>query len=683
MSLVLLFFAGAPHPASYAAIAPDAVARPAFCAAQQACEAFAYDFTEATGAPTYAPLGEWHAEYQDATRRAAFLAGEHLAFVLPPQPERTTPLAVDVEPAFVTRPSLHASAQQTFALTTPFVQQVGLTSFADYVPRAQGLRAERQQASTPAGRPERTSPLAADVEPALALRPSLHASEQQALGFCPVVIVPTFTQQVGLAWFPDSLARPPALRVERHQASTLASRPERTSPLAIDVDPTFVLRPGMRAEQQLAAPTLSPAPERTSAIAVEVHQDAVRRPALHAAYHLAVTGLSPAPERTSPIAVEVHADAVRRPTFGASQQLAVTELSPKPELTVALAWEPSFPDASRRPGELPSQQPPAFAFWPVPLPTGVLTQQAAGWAVFPDAVVRRAFDASQQLAASEIPPKPERNSPLAVDVDPVAISRPTFHAAQQLAVTERQPLPEGTWFALAWEPAFPDAARRSLQPAHEQPPSFAMWSLPVLGQVFYAGFAVYPDAVVRPAYLPARQQAFASSAKPERTSPLAVDVEPPRVFRPSYGVAHQLAHVGSPAPERTRPLAVDVEPPFVTRPAIHAAQQLAVTELSPQPEITRPLAWDPAPPELARRPTFAAADQWAFAPVSVSTLPASAPAWISAIVDPSTHMVAVVTVATDIDARAAASTPLAIAFDPRTKLSVVVGIFTRMRVRIT
>jgi hypothetical protein len=538
------------------------------------------------------------------------------------------------------------------------------TPFTVYPDRAaRSLTPVREQ---PVSSPFLTAPVAQvfgwdPTFPGRLIRPWLPIGNQLSFG---ISSAPERTSPIAIEWHVDRLVRP-ALSVVQQLASTeLSPQPERTSALVSEAHDDRVTRPTFQARQQLAVTELSPQPERTSPLAAEWHVDRAVRPTFSVTEQQAVTELSPQPERTSILWSEWQDDRLYRPNLPAHQQLAVSEISPQPEQTIALAWSPTYPERANRPYVQAAQQP-GFSLWPVP----ILNAPATPYVWYPDGVVRPLFpareqqyfapspqpertspladewrddrltrpffQATQQLAVTELSPAPERTSPLAVEVHPDRPVRPILGAAWQLAVTELSPQPERTssladerhndsvWrpsfrvhnqlavtelspkpeltVALAWVPTYPEKAVRPVTRRASDQAFFTFWPQPIAAGTTQT-FVCYPDGVVRPKFLSGSQQALALAPQPERTSPIAVEVHADQPWRPSFRVVQQLAVTElSPKPERTSPLVSEVHSDRPTRPALHVSQQLAVTEISPQPIAPLIFGYDPVYPSRVLR----------------------------------------------------------------------------------
>lgn len=322
----------------------------------------------------------------------------------------------------------------------------------------------------------------------------------------------------------------------------------------------------------------------------EVYPDRVERPRLGPAEHEAFA-TSPQPERTAPMADKWHPDWVQRLSMGVADQQAATGLPPQPEGALPLDWQPWYPERVFRPAMLAAAMP-FFALAPAPERTSTLIDQ---W--HPDSVSRPYLQTAQQLAATELPPKPEDVLP-----DnwqpwyPDRIWRPALLTAQHQAfalytvpIVSVLPTQAPVWW--------PDSVQRpTLQVAQQQ--ASALWPQPI--SFLSTQFPVwYPDSVSRPVLHPSRQQS-SLSIPPLPITGISVTQPlvwyPDGVVRPMMLAAQQLAATElSPAPERKSPLADQWHPDAIYRPSLHASQQLAASELPPKPERTSPLAdqWHP------------------------------------------------------------------------------------------
>lgn len=541
--------------------------------------------------------------HEDRPWRPFFSVVQQLAATeISPQPEQTIALAWQPSyPDRAVRPAPAVYEQPSFAFYTfpfPAAPSVPYVVYPDGVVRPY-YQTPQQQAYAANIQPERTSAIAVEVHPDRIVRPSFDAWQQLAI--TELSPKPERTSPLAAEWHEDRFYRPIFGSWQQLAVTELSPQPERTSPLAAEWHEDRFYRPIFGAWQQLAVTELSPQPERTSTLAAEWHVDLTPwRPTFGAWQQLAITEISPKPERTSTIAVEVHEDRPWRPFYATAQQLAVTEISPQPEQTIALAWQPNYPDRAVRPVVLASQQP-SFAFYAFPFPTA----PGIPYVIYPDGVVRPYFLASRQQAyAANV--QPERTSPIAVEVHEDRPWRPAFAVAQQLAVTELSPKPEQT-IALAWQPVYPDRALRPVVLPSLQP-SFAFYAFPIPGVTQF--FVIFPTGVVRPIYPPHLQQSYAANIAPERTRTLAAEWHEDRPWRPSFGSWQQLAVTElSPKPERTSPIAVEVHPDKPIRPAYPPHLQAFAPWLPVHPIVTAPLIWQPFFPERILRPAVPAAQQ--------------------------------------------------------------------------
>lgn len=129
-----------------------------------------------------------------------------------------------------------------------------------------------------------------------------------------------------------------------------------------------------------------------------------------------------------------------------------------------------------------------------------------------------------------------------------------------------------------------------------------------------SGLATFPDAVARPRFAVADQQATALPAQPE--SAIVPAAFPDRIGRPGVCTAHHQAFVGPPDAAVPTPVRVTF-PDRAARVPTQAPQAFA---LAPQPERTAPLVAVTFPDRTARSPA-ALAGWFALAPQPERTSP--------------------------------------------------------------
>ena len=105
--------------------------------------------------------------------------------------------------------------------------------------------------------------------------------------------------------------------------------------------------------------------------------------------------------------------------------------------TAAVAPEitpPGMPDTVAR-ATMPAHAHQSFVLVPFLIVAAAFdpSAQYAEFVSYPDTVARPAYSSSQQAAASEVSPYPERTSALAAEVHPDAVRRPAFVVAAQMA----------------------------------------------------------------------------------------------------------------------------------------------------------------------------------------------------------------------------------------------------------
>jgi hypothetical protein len=251
---------------------------------------------------------------------------------------------------------------------------------------------------------------------------------------------------------------------------------------------------------------------------------------------------------------------------------------------------------------------------------------AQPFTVAPDRIDRTQFTAERQRSSTTIPPQPERKAPIASVVVPDAIARHAAHASRQLAATSEPPVPERSQplASVSW----PD--RIDIRGMHAAAQLAATGLSPQPEQPLSEPSVTFPDRVPR-SVLPAAALPFVASAPlaPERTTPLSSVSAPDRIepmWRPE--LRDWLALYPLPLPASTVPaLSVAVYPDAVRRGGQPSSEQQAWTgpHLPPAvptffqgyaPErVYRPFllpdrqqAWaGPTAPVAAAAPTFFAA----------------------------------------------------------------------------
>ncbi len=239
----------------------------------------------------------------------------------------------------------------------------------------------------------------------------------------------------------------------------------------------------------------------------------------------------------------------------------------------------------------------------------------------PHAVIRPFMHASRQQAAAFTPLVSTPTVPSAVSE---SVRRPRMLPSAQQAVAS-PPLPPDAR-TVPWSASTaPEAVRRALPPVSQQRP-FADptygWALVVAAPAITP--PAWPDAVRRPAMLPAEQRADAPRVPLDRPFAQVDGYAPPAVVRPRMPAAEQQALAAPPAPPDARkvPWSDATMPAAVRRPAMLAALQQAWMDdtyallLVVVPPITPPVY-----PERVRRPSFAAAQQRAFTVTTTTDRP--------------------------------------------------------------
>lgn len=198
--------------------------------------------------------------YDSGALRPRLIPQQLLGGAMPPQPERTGPLAWEFDQAPPTRALQRVGAHPSFAApaqperTTPLAWE-----FGDPVPARALSRAAAYPSFALDSKPERAAPLATCWEAEPPTRPSFRVAEQLcATGSLQPVIT--------MGWTPEAPQRPGrALAAPaRMQAFALDPKPERTAPLAWEqeLQPSRVLR--AQQAQDFALPvvfTLPPLPQ--------------------------------------------------------------------------------------------------------------------------------------------------------------------------------------------------------------------------------------------------------------------------------------------------------------------------------------------------------------------------------------------------------------------------------------
>lgn len=330
--------------------------------------------------PISTPYG-WEPEFADYVPRTALSTGQHPAFAMSQKPEQTQGHAFGGQHAD-TAPgrSLHVAQHQAAALyPLPLPSLVapteGYASFPDRLNRVPvaGLHATQHPAFAfaplPISTPYGWSGRWADAAPGKSLRP-------EAIPFFamhPVPMPNLAAPTEGFASFPDWIwrAQPQGLHASEHPAFAFAPAPIST-PMGWlpNYPPTAPGR--FLATGQHPAIAFAPKPERTATIAVVVFSDWLVRPALTTAEHPAATEEPPRPERSSTLATGHVPEAARGVVLHVSSVPYFT-MAPEPEGKALGEWQPSYPATAPAPTALTTEQHPAFALGPLPLPNAVPT----------------------------------------------------------------------------------------------------------------------------------------------------------------------------------------------------------------------------------------------------------------------------------------------------------------------
>ena len=317
----------------------------------------------------------------------------------------------------------------------------------------------------------------------------------------PIVFIPTYFSMA----FQDQILLP--ARGRDHQ--TEVGFPERTSPIAAQIYPDQVLGPPPRKDYF----TEVGRPERTTPIAASSYPDRVLGAPPRKDYQTEV-GF---PERTSPLVTTVYPDQV----LGAPPRKDYETDARFPERKSSY-FSTSYPD------QIPPVLPRQYTYATEP---GAPETRLANdfYASYPDRVLAAPSVSQQRETASTLPPRPERTSPLSIQVYPDRIVRvpptPDFYTEQGFPITVT-PTPN-------------------------------------------KGYTVYPDSILRVGGMQTHQQQFFTGpVRPERTSPIAIQVYPDRIDRAVIPTA-ALMHVGSlsPRPERTSLLVSSSFPDQILLPA--------------------------------------------------------------------------------------------------------------------
>jgi hypothetical protein len=221
---------------------PERVARPGVPAAQQ--PSFAFYAFPLPGAPPFS-----YVIYPDGVVRPRYPIAEQQAFASNVQPERTSPIAVEVHPDRPWRPSFGVWQQLASTELSP--------------------------------QPERTSPLAVEVHPDRPWRPSFATHQQLAV--TELSPKPERTSPLAVEVHPDRPTRP-VYPPHLQQFLAFDPKPERTSPLAVEVHPDRPNRPAYAPHQHAFTTWLPPTPIVTAPLAwAPVYPEQVRRPIYPAA----------------------------------------------------------------------------------------------------------------------------------------------------------------------------------------------------------------------------------------------------------------------------------------------------------------------------------------------------------------------------------------------------------------
>lgn len=587
------------------------------------------------------------AEYPARVTRPSLSAANQLAATeIPPRPERTQVLAAEVHQDRVTRPFLGAEHQLAVTELSPQpeekVQLDWQPVYPDRATRA-AIHPSRLPFVFPSAQPERTAPLASVEFPARIDRRTFHPAFQ----FDEIELPETPEERIQLDWqpsFPDS-ARRAFLPIAEHLDFAASRAPERTTALAWAYHPDRIDRATFHPSQQLDELELNETPEDKVSLDWAPHYpDRAVRAFLPRALHQAFAD-SRQPERTAPLASVTYPDRVDRPAYLAANQLDEIELNETPEEKAPLDWSPSYPDRATR-ARLQTAAHPAFVSSQAPERTAPLA------AVYqPDRLDRRQFHASLHLDEIEAPEQPEETRQL--DWQPAYPDRATraFLASAEHQALAFAPAPERT--APLASASFPDTVRRAHLHASEQLDAIELPQAPEEA-IPLDWSPEHPDSVTRATLPRSAYPAFATSAQPERSTPLSAESHPDRVSRPVYAASLQLAVTGlspypiaetafekgwdpgplpasvrraflpaaeqqafaSPtSPERNAPLFSEVHPDRVSRPFARAVDQPFVTGLPPKPERKATFA-EGIGPDRVLRATFGAHQQLASSEVS-------------------------------------------------------------------
>lgn len=476
--------------------------------------------------------------------------------------------------------ALPTADQQAFAFAPQPEQQIEISSvsFPDWLAQPPALRAYQQQAFAANVTPERTAPMFPVWMPDRVDRPYLAAANQLAV----TNLSPFPEQQQNLDWAPSYPER--ALRTFEPASA----------------QPFFALDPFPR-------PSLI-------TFGFTNYPDLVRRPFFPTTEHQFFAA-SITPERTSPLAWTYNPDRIDRPYLTTANQPFVTSIFPKPEEARQLDWNPNYPDRALKPWLLTALQS-TFAFAPFPEEKIDLDWQPN----YPERARRAFLPTSDYPFVSAFAPFPERTAPMFPEIHPDFVLRPFYLVTNQLAVTELSPKPEEQK-QLDWDPSYPERALRSWMSTAEQP-FFSLDPAPRPG-VTPIGLTYYPDRIIRTFLPTALMPAFVASQQPERTKQLADSIYPDRVLRPLYPAAEQPFVTGlSPKPEEKQDL--DWSPNYPDRAiratGLAASRQLFVTEVYPRPEEKIQLDWEPVYPDRAVKLWLKPSQQQAY--TSVVTPPA-------------------------------------------------------------
>lgn len=190
-------------------------------------------------------------------------------------------------------------------------------------------------------------------------------------------------------------------------------------------------------------------------------------------------------------------------------------------------------------------------------------------AIVPDRALRARMNPAP---LPERPPYVDRNAPLTPVAYPDSVPRPSFAAAQQWATSAREwvleaPLPEPCVLVP------PRVARPALLAAIQQAfsdPTYAWGLAPPAPTLSWQ--STWRDAVPRPSFAAAEQQAQARAPLPDTSLPAAMAIVPASVRRPALGAHQQQALARWPLPDTSLPAAFAIVPATTLRARIATAE---------------------------------------------------------------------------------------------------------------